>query len=786
MRFIKIVGACLVVAAAAGALASFADALGRARFGPLEASPFPASLLDKELAVLTNQGISPARAWQSIDVQGKVAQADLVGKLQASAGGAFAGVWFEPAAAQLQIGATSPTSRRTSEGVVAQAGLSADVAITPVRSTMDELLATQKRWNRKLASLFAQEAVKTGLEPQRNAVSVTLGSSVPAQQRDALKREASAANVNVLVTVVASARVGIALTAKTECKKWVREEAYCSPSITSGVTIAGPTKECKKVGVVLTGPAFFLSKEECEKRTKPGKEGEWARINAICTAGPLTIPTDNRKERAVLTAGHCIEKMGEEFSGINKKREESVIGPVRGFVNGGGAGEQFGDYGEILIEPAWQTGKPANPVFAVTTEWKKMNEGAEETSYPVKGERLAVVNNTDCHEGQTSGESCGEIKMLNVTYTEGGRYYEGLVEDVGENLIGEGGDSGGPWLFIETNREAVMEGTLTAIGYSCLQVKGVVKGKQFFKTQTECISVEFLEKEGNEGSWERSAYKCAKVVENTGAQFYKSQVECETNEKAGKGTWERTPATHLFWMPLKRPIKEAPEGSLEALKLELLTKANENRTKELEEEEKPLLLPEPTEKSPISGTGKGAKIVLETKGGTKVECGKGEDTFSATKFKAGSVDILFTECKSGLVKCTGSEDKTAGSILVKGTFDVWYGFLTAKEVLHTALVILPKEAKITCGEIISVTLKGCLAGLFKPTNEKAKVLTAEFIQTKGANDIGKVLTDKNEKLSCSLEVSVNKGAFEGAGVQLTEELSGFKQGGKEATVEVMA
>jgi hypothetical protein len=213
MRSIKIAGACAVTVAAVGAAlasASYADVPG---------------LLGKELAVLTNQGIPPARAWQAIDVQGKVAQADLPTRLQAATGSAFAGVWFEPAAARLHIGTTSPATRQAAEGVAARAGLSADVVVTPVRSTMAELLATQKQWNSKLANLFAHEEVKTGLEPQRNAVSVTLSSSVPSPERAALKREASAAHVNVVVTVVAGAQLSITPQAKTKCNNWARFKA---------------------------------------------------------------------------------------------------------------------------------------------------------------------------------------------------------------------------------------------------------------------------------------------------------------------------------------------------------------------------------------------------------------------------------------------------------------------------------------------------------------------------------------------------------------------------------
>ena len=79
----------------------------------------------------------------------------------------------------------------------------------PVRSTIAQLLAAQNQWNSKLAALFAQRDLRTSIEPQSNAVSVVLSSSVPARQRATLKREAAAADVNVHITVAPSAHLEI-------------------------------------------------------------------------------------------------------------------------------------------------------------------------------------------------------------------------------------------------------------------------------------------------------------------------------------------------------------------------------------------------------------------------------------------------------------------------------------------------------------------------------------------------------------------------------------------------
>ncbi|HEY2593911.1 MAG TPA: hypothetical protein VGK33_08425, partial [Chloroflexota bacterium] len=357
MKRITIALASVVVAVAAGALfasAAYASApdadLGGA---PLAASLAPVQmtsatvspLLAKELAVLTNQGISPARAWQAIDVQGKVARADLPERLQTSLARAYAGVWFAPATAQLHVGVTSPASRHAAEGIAARAGLTSEVAFTPVRSTVAQLLVTQRRWNRKLAKLFAREAVETGLELRRNAVSITLTSSVPSRQLAAIKREAASASVNVFVSVVPGPRIGFS-DAK-ECSNF--PEANCNPSITAGVLIWTKLK-CSKVANT-KGSLFFKTQKECEEEKATGSEGEWKRAEATtekeeeegtnpykCTAGPAAIPRATKKARVLLTAGHCIESGGGEnveWLAFTRELAEPTIGKARKFVNGG-------------------------------------------------------------------------------------------------------------------------------------------------------------------------------------------------------------------------------------------------------------------------------------------------------------------------------------------------------------------------------------------------------------------------------------------------------------------
>jgi hypothetical protein len=494
----------LTVAALFSATAP-AGAQNPAEFGPFAATPFTgvthgsvsstSPLVAKEAAVLTDKGISPARAAQVLDVQSKVAEVNLPSRLQAAMARDYAGVWFDNAAAQLNVGAASPGGQRSAQDVVAQAGLAGDVHITPVRSTMAELLAVQNEWNGKLASLFAQRNLQTSIEPQHNAIAITLSSAVPARLRAALKREAATAGVNVRVSVLASPHIEVVEEAN-ECNNFA-EGPNCNPSITSGVGVQRPEETINSgtgtshsnttldgfaaatltpvlPGDAVDGSGILAGTRVTAKPTSTSVTLSKAALTSVtttftfltgasCTAGPTAIPTAARTERVVLTAGHCIEAghgVGQEWLAFTRPPlEQPLIGKTVAFSNGSSAGDLLGDFGDIKVEAAggWQTGTANNPVRAVTAEWQL----AENTRYPVGGERLATVNAEDCHEGQVSGEKCGLVTALNVSITGGnGKVKEGLVED---NATSSGGDSGGPWLYAasagRTTHEALMEGT---------------------------------------------------------------------------------------------------------------------------------------------------------------------------------------------------------------------------------------------------------------------------------------------------------------------------------------
>ncbi len=587
MKLITTISICIAVAAvcAAAAAASYADTGNLDGFGPLAATPFSApvrapqpvsasQIRDREIAVYVSKGIPRARAAEAVALQHRVMEADVIGKMEAAMGGAFGGAWFEPAAAKFHIGVPSSAGQGAAERTVRHGGLGSDVTLTPVRSSWVELEVVQKQWNRRLADLFAHAQVETALSAQNNAVEVTLGSSVPTSRRAALEREASAATVNVRVNVAAGPQVGGSPAGeKTECGEFKRHEAFCNKPITSGVTI---TEE------------------------KIGTERE------VCTGGPLTIPEANVNETYLLTAGHCVT-VGAKWYSFYANGEEHEIGKAKSRVWNLG-----GDYADIPVENAAWKEAGNEPVFAVTAQWKFNAK----RSYPVIREGRIGENGATCHDGQTSGGTCGEIKHTSTTWTYGGVMVEGLVEVEGAALVVEKGDSGGPFFFSETNREVLMQGLFVVIAV-----------------------------EGGMENNHRGAF-----------------------------------------MPLNTV--------LEALKLELLTKNNENRVKDKEEKEE-------------KEKGKGG-----TGNGKWEQCAEGS---SGTKYSTNQCTTASGSGKDQWSEVTGTEAAVSkGSLLLKDTKTI-AGVAEVECYTEAEGVVGPKQSdKINAVKVIGCrAVKVCEAGTAK-------------------------------------------------------------------------
>jgi hypothetical protein len=211
MKPTRIVAACIAAVAVTLTL-----------FAPLS---YGASSTTPELAVLTEQGISLARAHEALRLQQQVAEMHLGQRIEEVLGDDFAGVWFEPAAARFHIGVTGIPSRNAAERVVEQAHMTAYATYTPVRSTWSALIGAQDQWNTRITKLLTAGQAATGIDVQHNAVSVTLSSSVSPSTSRALVSEAAAASVHVSISFTSSTRLGLKLEATCEIRLLAGERA---------------------------------------------------------------------------------------------------------------------------------------------------------------------------------------------------------------------------------------------------------------------------------------------------------------------------------------------------------------------------------------------------------------------------------------------------------------------------------------------------------------------------------------------------------------------------------
>ncbi|HTU78154.1 MAG TPA: trypsin-like peptidase domain-containing protein [Solirubrobacteraceae bacterium] len=390
-----------------------------------------------EMEVLTKQGVSSVRAEQALALQSRVSETKLTKKLITALGNDYAGVWFEPAAARFHVGVTSNESRRVARLVAAEAGLSTDVVETPVRSTWSALLDAQTRWNHKLARLLASAQAMTGIYVQRNAVEVTLSSSVPGSERATLIREAARDSVTVVVVVAPPSRLHLEYRARRTCKTpFLPLEALCEETITSGTNL-------------------------------------WIEGSLACTAGPMLIEGN---ETYVLTAGHCFnrrEAAEERITAVVASEYPNTAGPkeigreVTRWFN------REHDVAEVKVaaRSAFEQGLPI-PVPALMAEWVR-EPGTPHAVVGAKAAEEVVPAQEICHEGISSGEPCGEVERVNVTLTSGTYVVEHVVE---VSACSNAGDSGGPYFFrVERTNEILMMGTEVGGPLPDCNEKGVYK-----------------------------------------------------------------------------------------------------------------------------------------------------------------------------------------------------------------------------------------------------------------------------------------------------------------------
>jgi hypothetical protein len=206
------------------------------------------------------------------------------------------------------------------------------------------------------------------------------------------------------------------------------------------------------------------------------------------------------------------------------------------------------------------------------------------------------------------------------------------------------------------------------------------------------------------------------------------------------------------------------------------------------------ILPEGSGTNPLKFKIKSGKSGFEVKGGAfPNECASDTGKGEFTSKRLGTFDILFEKCLInegilGLLLCTGLDDTAkSSSILVLGEFHLRR--LLNNEPKHIVVAFLIKEVHLTCeGSInILIRIKGCMLGLITPVNALTKTAKVTLTQKGGVNTITEADTDNEKGMeTCILEASEGTGAFKQMGLETTEELEGFEQGGKGVETLLMA
>jgi hypothetical protein len=481
MKPLKLGGACIVVALlCAMALAVSANAstgsTGSAALTPPSLDPTTRA----EVAAVSRLGIPLLRAEEAVAVQSAVERSELINQLQAALGGSFGGAWFRPAAAQLAVGVTSQSAARIAEAVAVRAGLGSSVTEVPVSSSEAELTAAQLEWNRRLAALLARGEASTQASVEDNSVRVELGSAVPTGERAALEGAASEAPVDVVLSTASSPRLGVALQAR--CREFETKKAFCDPTIVGGTRLENPAG----VG---------------------------------CTTGPAVRPPVETTDTYVLTAGHCVKKVGESFFSFNKAGKKEEVGKASAFLN-----EEEGnnaDVAAVKVENAFWKQEGEIPVIPAIAEWK---EKAETEPFKVKGEVEPAAKAATCISGQASGFHCGVIKATKLTIGK----LEELVEVEGTKT--EGGDSGAPWF---SEKEKLVQGT--HVGENEKTTNPIFEALQFsFKRLTEVskLELELLSEKNEKREKGTRAFTC---VEKEKGDF--KDAHCDEAVTAGTGSF---------------------------------------------------------------------------------------------------------------------------------------------------------------------------------------------------------------------------------------------------------
>jgi streptogrisin C len=342
-------------------------------------------------------GLGVDQAQERIERQDRLVK--VADKVREALGDAYAGIWFDNSDdGRMKIGiaasasAADPSLVWSVQTLLAANGAKDDADLVRVATTQRELAAEHEKVDGALAEELQTGKVMTSVDPEKNSVTVEIGSSLPDSERASIAAAARDAAPDVQVEDSPDVQGEF-----QACVRRTSDNAlFCGNPFRGGVTIG----------------------------TSLG----------YCTAGFVTFGNSGGNPW-LLTAGHCLRDGG---SGTWSSRDNSLtlhdIGTRHSWTVGSG-----GDYGIISFSTAYWNTSPYI-VYDGASTWNEtyhiFDAGTSYVGMPICATGSRLLSNGHYTD-------CGSVTQLDVTGSAGGT----TVLHLGRaNLcVNLGGNSGGPF-----------------------------------------------------------------------------------------------------------------------------------------------------------------------------------------------------------------------------------------------------------------------------------------------------------------------------------------------------
>lgn len=352
--------------------------------------------------VMAHYGISQTAATENIELQGKAG--DIVGQMEHVLGPADGGVWFDNATGRFKVGVVSGASHSDALPYLESRGIVAQTDFVSVRSSTVDLEASKERLDTKLASLFAQSAVTTGINAEDNAVVVHMANNLSERQVAAVEADTKEESVNINVVPESPTNVKAYDAA---CNNYSfsgdPQVLFCDRSLRGGVTIFN----------------------------------HFSGGHTFCSLGYIVY---NSKGEYIMTAGHCLTEGDTNwlsaFSDFSEGNDATwgFIGDEVGSYSG-----ENGDFGWIKVVP---TGSPWFPIEdpSSVASLDPYGPWGENQSQFLENITWSAKGDINCHTGGSTDTQCGEVLETDETVNVSGKSVGKLTRDT---FCSNPGDSGG-------------------------------------------------------------------------------------------------------------------------------------------------------------------------------------------------------------------------------------------------------------------------------------------------------------------------------------------------------